>query len=200
MLCAPFQCDICWFINLKGRTPDVQCAQDRLNLALIQRVNLDVFWEKEPSTVEGIFWVFQKACEDATHLGLTPAFMVDKGAWPLADNVGFGEAMLMLWQSLQRNRSTKNLVQFDTIRKLWSMSANLTRCTTNSVLFTKFIKGCEKRMGRNIKQDVALSVDILLQVLKQLQDELQSSARNLVRAREIVLLGSALVIGFCDAL
>lgn len=184
---------------------------------------MDDFWEKEPSTVEGIFRVFQKACEDATHLGLTTAFMVDKGAWPLADNVGFGEAMLMLWQSLQRNMSTKKLVQFDTIRKLRSMSANvqsrgtakgmegvgfkegghmfgLTWCTTNSVLFTKFIKGCEKRMGKNIKQDVALSVDILLQVLKQLQDELQSSARNLARAREIVLLGSALVIRFCDAL
>jgi hypothetical protein len=57
MLCAPFQCDICWFVNLKGRTPDVRCAQDRLNLALIRRVNLDVFWEKEPSTVKGIFWV-----------------------------------------------------------------------------------------------------------------------------------------------
>jgi hypothetical protein len=97
--------------------------------------------------------------------------MVDKGAWPLGDNVGFGEAMLMLWQSLQRNRTTKELVQFDTIRKLRSMSANvqsrgtvnamegvgfkdggnmfgLTRCTTNSALFKKFIKGCEKKNGK----------------------------------------------------
>jgi hypothetical protein len=76
----------------------------------------------------------------------------------------------------------------------------LTRCSTNSVLFSKFIKGCEKRMGRVVKQDIALSVSVLLLILDNLNKELQNGATNIQRKREIVMLGSLLVIGFCDGL
>lgn len=54
MLCAPFQCDFCWFINLKGRLFNEKSAEDRLNISLIRHVNLDMLWEKEPSMVAGL--------------------------------------------------------------------------------------------------------------------------------------------------
>lgn len=223
MLCAPFQCDSCWFVNIKGRIFDPKRAEDRLNISLIQRVNLDVFWDKEPSTVKGMYQVFVRAEVAASHLKIVPRFLKCKGPWPLDDQVGFGEAMILLWDSVQPSRTDGKTRQFDTIRKLRSLSANLqstscqggregvgfrdggnmlllSQCSTNSVLFGKFIKGCEKRMGRIVRQDTALSVPILLKILNNLDCELKSPSTTVTRKREVVMLGSFLVIGFCDAL
>jgi hypothetical protein len=79
-------------------------------------------------------------------------------------------------------------------------SFRLSKCSTDSVLFKAFIKGCERRMGRIIKQDSALSEEILLKVLTNLEHELSSSATSQQRRRDIIMLGGILVIGFCDAL
>jgi hypothetical protein len=223
MVCSPFQCDFCWFINLKGRIFDKRRAEDRLNLSLIRRVNLDMFWEKEPSTIVGMYQMFTRAETHAKHLGLTPSFLTCKRPWPVADQVGFGEAMLMLWDSIQPSQKSGNTRQFDTVRKLRSMASNiqnascseskegvgfkdggtvytLSKCSTNSVLFTKFIKGCEKRMGRFIRQDAALSVPILLAVLDNLEKEFKGAHSSLQRKRDIIMVAGCLVIGFCDAL
>lgn len=223
MICAPFQCDFCWFINLKGRLFDKRRSEDRLSLCLIRRVILDVFWEKEPSTVSGMLQVFLRAQTSARHLGITPRFLTCKTPWPLADEVGFGEAMLLLWDSVQVIQNKGGNRQFDTIRKLRSMSANiqgaschqskegiafregnslfaLQQCSTNSVFFSKFMKGCEKRMGKTIKQDTVLSVSILLVILENLDRDFKSASSSLTRKRDVVILGAFLVIGFCDAL
>jgi hypothetical protein len=180
-------------------------------------------WEKEPSTVSGMLQTYQRAETAARHLELTPSFLTCKQAWPIGDTVGFAEAMLLLWDSVQPNHKDGSTRQFDTVRKLRSMSSNiqgascngdkegigfkdggsvyaLSQCSTNLVLFTKFIKGCEKRMGKMIKQDVALSVKILLIVLENLEQEFKSISASLRRKRDLVILGSFLVIGFCDAL
>jgi hypothetical protein len=224
MLCSPFQCDFCWFVNLKGREYDDKRAGDRLNMGLIRRVNLDVFWDKETSTVTSMLQVFSRALTAAQHLAIMPSFLISKKPWPLGDQVGFGEAMLLLWDSVQPiGGSSGDTRQFDTIRKLRSMASNvqstsfvevmdglgfkeggnmmtLERCSTNSVLFSKFIKGCEKRMGRMIKQDVALSVPILLAIQSNLEQEFKCPLTKVHRKRDVVMLGSFLVIGFCDAL
>jgi hypothetical protein len=222
MLCAPFQCDFCWFVNLKGRSFDERRAEDRLNLGLLRRVNLDVMWDKEPSTVGSMLQVFLRAHTAARHLGIMPSFLTSKRPWPMADQVGCGEAMLLLWDSIQTTQEGTTR-QFDTIRKLRSMSANiqatsvvdelagvgfrengkmfmLDKCSTNSVFFSKFIRGCEKRMGRMIRQDAALSVPILLSVLGNLENEYKRSEPTIWRKRDLVMLGSFLVVGFCDAL
>lgn len=223
MLCAPFQCDFCWFVNLKGREFDHRRASDRLVLALVRWVNLDVFWSKESSTVEGMLCVYNQVKESALHLGVEPDLFHTRRGELVGDNVGFGEVVLMLWQSLQRTKGEGGLRQFDTIRKLRSLLASvqttgatsfrgglgfredarmliLSQCSTNSLLFTKFIKGCEKRMGRRIKQDTALSVGILLRLLENLENELRAGGLEPERKRAIVILGSFLVVGFCDEL
>lgn len=223
MLCVPFQCDACWFINLKGRPFDKRRAGDRLNICLIRRVNLDMFWEKEPSTVNNTLLLFSQSSEIASHLGIRPDFMSPRKGWPIGDRLGFGEAMIIIWQSLQPGKNSSSGKQFDTVRKIRGMSGtlqlnsartnlegmgfkvgghmfNLTQCSINSTLFSKFIKGCEKRMGRNVKQDSALSVSILLKILGQLKDELKAGGTTETRKRNIIMIGSCLVIGFCDAL
>jgi hypothetical protein len=137
--------------------------------------------------------------------------------------VGFGEAMLIVWESLQRGRNKEGTKQFDTVRKLRSLTSGmeaarpaegmdgvgfkdggkrmaLNKNGIDSALFTRFIKGCEKRMGRVIRQDMALSVPILLKILENLDNEFSSIEVTSKRRREVTMLGACLVIGFCDAL
>lgn len=195
-LVAPFQCDYCWFVVLHGRILDEKSPRDQLNLALIRRVNLDVFWSKETSTVLGMYRTFDQGLQSALHLGLKPGFLQGRSPWPLKDNVGFGEAMLILWHSLKKGKTSETNQQFDSVRKLRSLSSNmaaahphssmdgisfkdkgkvlsLNRSGVDSALFGRFIKGCEKRMGRILRQDMGLSVAILLVILSNLELELR---------------------------
>jgi hypothetical protein len=222
-LLAPFQCDLCWFLVLHKRPFNAQGSRDQLNMALIRRVNLDVFWAKETSTVHGMHRVFVQALQSAIHLGLRPGFLQERSVWPMEDKVGFGEAMLILWRSLKQGRTVEGNQQFDSVRKLRSLASgiaaarpqsgmdgisfkdkgkilSLTKSGVDSALFERFIKGCEKRMGRIVRQDMGLSVPILLTLLNNLERELHDPTTDWTRKRQVVMLGACLVIGFCDAL
>jgi hypothetical protein len=52
-LFCPFQCELCHFRNLQGRSPQVGSGLlgDVELLKCLRRVNLDAFWSREPSTV-----------------------------------------------------------------------------------------------------------------------------------------------------
>ena len=50
-LMAPFQCDLCHFVNIQGRLPEPSDEQDKLLLLTIRRVVLDSLWARERSTV-----------------------------------------------------------------------------------------------------------------------------------------------------
>lgn len=221
-LIAPFQCDFCWFINLKGRVFDGRRTNDRMNLCLIRRVNLDMFWSRETSTVVGMYRLFEQTVVSAKHLGIVPEMLKRDKKWPVDDKVGFGEAMLVLWQSLQKGKNVSSNQQFDSVRKIRGLATNmrsarvdpvyegvsfkdggksfgLTRCGTSSVLFIKFMQGCEKRMGRVLRQDVGLSVPLLLCILDNLNVEYAEANTSQTRKRDIVMLGAVLVSGFCGA-
>jgi hypothetical protein len=182
-----------------------------------------MFWSRESATVNGMYRCFEQSLTASVHLGLMPQLLRRKKKWPIDDQVGFGEAMLILWQSLQKGKHVAQYQQFDSVRKIRSLAANmqyaraegnqdgigfkdggkalgLVKCSTNSTLFSMFIKGCEKRMGRVIKQDVALSVDILLALLTSLEETCQEHPKETQEYRKSVLLGACLVIGFCSAL
>ena len=45
-LMHPFQCDICWFRNLKLRSPIKGDSADDKLLAFIRRANLDMIWSR----------------------------------------------------------------------------------------------------------------------------------------------------------
>jgi hypothetical protein len=182
-----------------------------------------MFWSRETSTVVGMYRLFEQTIQSAKHLGIEPELLKRDKKWPLVDQVGFGEAMLILWQSLQKGKNVATHQQFDSVRKIRSLAANikaarpdqaydgvsfkdggkvlaLTKCGTNSVFFTKFMKGCEKRMGRMLKQDAALSVELLLKLLENLDREFRRNDGTREQRRAAVMLGAVLVIGFCGAL
>jgi hypothetical protein len=95
-LVSPFQCDFCWFINLTGRVFDARRVGDRINLAIIRRVNLDVFWSREASTVINSNRLFYRMTETAEQLGITTSMMMPRKVWPLKDSVGYGDTMVIL--------------------------------------------------------------------------------------------------------
>ena len=47
MLSSPFQCDDCWFWNLRRRRPDRSNPTDMMLLRLIRQVNLDVAYAEQ---------------------------------------------------------------------------------------------------------------------------------------------------------
>ena len=52
-LMFPFQCEVCWFFNLKNKSPDQHSDDDLWLLGYLRRVNLDGFWSSRPKTVAG---------------------------------------------------------------------------------------------------------------------------------------------------
>ena len=52
-LMAPFECDYCIFWKLRKTFPNPDNFQDKLPLGCIRRANLDAFWIRTTSTVEG---------------------------------------------------------------------------------------------------------------------------------------------------
>ena len=53
-LFTPFQCDSCLFVNMFHERPNPNSQDDKRTLSLIRRVNLDMFWSSEASTVKGL--------------------------------------------------------------------------------------------------------------------------------------------------
>jgi len=59
-LSSPFQC-FCWFINLQRREPVRLSAGDQCLLGYARRVNLDIMWSREKSTVGNTLSALKKA-------------------------------------------------------------------------------------------------------------------------------------------
>jgi hypothetical protein len=223
MVTAPFQCDYCWFVNLMKRPArDIYDADARL-LAYIRIVNLDMFWSKEPSTVANTLRALVKGRKISEELGMDPV-NIPVGPWPVADTCGFQIAIEILRSSQLPGRNASTYTQFDSIRKMRSAyltayEASPARCLDNgclksdkgqilsfvnsctqSRLFVMFMLGCEKRMGRLVKQDLGISITMLEELLKLYDIELREETTTIARKREIVVYAGTFVILFGGAL
>ena len=69
MLGAPFQCDHCWFVNIKKEAPEESSLSDKRFLSYIRRVNLDVMWSREKGTVGNILSTVRKGKALSLELG-----------------------------------------------------------------------------------------------------------------------------------
>ena len=197
MLSAPFQCDHCWFVNLTGQEPDVTSEGDVRLMVCIRRVNLDVMWSREESTVRNTLGNVKKGRLLSEELGL-PSVNLQMGPWPVGDALGFQVAIELLCASQRKGRNRADYTQFDSIRKLRAAYSNafqvspeglkrslwmkwdngrifgLTSSPTDSVLFRMFALGCEKRMGRIVIQEMAFSIEVVLNLLEGFEEELAS--------------------------
>ena len=217
MLSAPFQCDFCWFVNLQQREANLASPADKLLMAYIRRVNLDIMWSREESTVASTLGQFCKGRDLSLELGLKPV-EVPLGPWPVEDTQGFQIAIELLRASQRRGRNDRAYVQFDSIRKLRSAYANvfqsspqvvhrnlllkgpkgnsfaLTNAPTDSLVFRMFMMGCEKRMGRLVIQELGFTVEMVKAMLDLWDQELESESVNAKRKRDLVVVGSSLVV------
>jgi predicted Zn-ribbon and HTH transcriptional regulator len=223
LLCAPFQCDHCWYANIQHREANDWYPSDARQLAYIRRVNLDIFWSREPSTVASTHNTITRARKCSEDLGLEP-IKIHLGPWPVADTCGFQVAIEMLKHSQGQGKNDASYIQYDSIRKARSAYSNVfeggpVRCLdnrklktekgqmlsfvsgpTDSKLFSMFMMGCEKRMGRFVKQDVGISLPVLQEMLNLYDEELKNVNVSLDRKRSVIVCAAAFVILWAGAL
>jgi len=71
---------------------------------------------------------------------------------------------------------------------------------TDTRLFRKFIAGLERRMGRFVRQNSGIAIDVLLKVFENYERELSWSSLTKERSREIIMAGAGFACLFCAAL
>lgn len=219
-LVYPFQCDKCWFINLKKRAPEPASQSDQQLLQYIRRVNLDGMWSRSPSTVANVKYNFKRIMKLNIELGLDHNFPAI-GPWPLEDGVGFQLAIAQLRFSQRSGKNEVSHLQFDTIRKLRTAFNHVhevtpgahegptfsfrdmmgrayinSSCQTQCRLYLKFVGGMLARMGRQTKPNIALDYKILHIILQMFQDEIVSEVATPERKRWLICCGTLLLVGF----
>jgi len=223
MLMIPFQCEWCWLTNIKRKDPDQNAHVDRNAAVYIRRFNLDMMWSREKATVSSNLTAYKKYCAILESWQMDPENL-SRGPFPVADECGVRTAITMLRQSQMPGKNSKDHQQFDSIRKLRTVlfhvnqssqaenmnqlnflgdggkSFRVNESGTQSLAFLQFIKGLEKRMGRTVKQDTPLSIQILGEILMSLDKTLSQEDSPEWAKRRAIMLGSYLVFGFCAAL
>ena len=191
-LMTPFQCDWCLFRVVTGRRPRAGSREDEWLFCILRRCNLDALWGRERSTVTANHRNVDQLVEIWAQLGVEPA-LPPLGPFPETDLFGVTVAIAMLVKSLNPGRY-EEYTQFETMRKLRSAFSNLhhasamgaasmmtlgrdtaktflSTCVTHSMWFERFSKGCFKRMGQITRQDLALSVHVMLALTNLLEQQ-----------------------------
>ena len=191
---TPFQCDLCWFRNLKKRDPLVISQADQRLLVFIRRTNLDVFWSRTKDTIDKSRLGLKRFVRESQNMGFEPTLEA-LGPWPVTDDWGFGLAIVTLNVPLQPWRNVDSYTQYDTIRRLassytdqfeaskksaeetWVLKSEkgnsfFTQCPTRSEFFNRFKIGLRTRMGRVVMGDLAIDYKILHKIINRLKEEL----------------------------
>ena len=220
----PFQCDVCWFLNLRGRAPRNNCLEDDSLRIHIRRANLDAMWAKEPGTVRSVLGQEKKARELLLELGLEDPNYPTRGPWPVGDPLGMTTCLVILQASKRKGRHQSQYQQFDTIRKLRGVYTNLYQSSpvaeghslvfagekgrkyrtahgdTESLFFKLFVMGLEKRMDKEVRSNIGLEFEILMQLLKNLEEDCRLPVVSRERRRFLAVFGAYLVIGYGGSL
>lgn len=179
---TPFQCNVCHFVNIRGRYPS-DSEPDKLLLLCIRRALLDSLWSRERNTVEKNLSELRLYSQISSMLGDDNPFP-PQGPFPVADVDGMEVACNMLIRSLRPGRNAAT-VQYETIRKGRSAISNyihasahgtgkvsmsmgerggtyVTASPTNTQWFRRFLIGCHRRMGDVWLPDRAMTWDEVL--------------------------------------
>jgi hypothetical protein len=213
-LSTPFQCDLCIFPNLMGRNPG---KQDKLLQACIRQVNLDALWGRERATIEATVSAVKHTVSMLSMVRVMPPYP-PSGPHPVEDNLGYSVAIAMVLKSRTPGQYA-HYQQFETIRKLRAGYSNvfmasvggvqslrtvggerakhyLNQCPTHLLWFERFSKGCLSRMGQIVKQDLAISLDIMHALMDSLLAEWNQSTSQDRKVR-IASVGAYSIIAFC---
>ena len=187
-----FQCDLCHFRNIKKSDPRDNDVMDTCAMRNIRRANLDALWSREPTTVRTNLAQVRKMCaygED--RLGFeTKDVLPVMGPFPVRDDCGMRVAALSTERSLDRGMNEAT-VQFGTVRRFRSAFSNMwhasvaggldavavrdtarltvSSCPTFSDWYERFGLGLHKRMGDHIIQDKAISVEVMVELMRNFE-------------------------------
>ena len=194
---VPFQCDLCVFRLLFKRNP-TNTKGDHEHLTVIRRMNLDSMWAREPSSTKANLRSLTKFISTCEVIGMDPN-LPPLGPLPFSDNFGYSVAFSMLLHSRQGGRHDKSYTQFATIRKQRSAFSNLyfasrvvhgmdtlinpgsqsngllNNCPTYSRWFQRWSLGCETRMGYILKQNQAISIDVMRDLIEAFKESIMKS-------------------------
>jgi hypothetical protein len=215
-LLTPFQCDLCICRNLTGRNPG---PHNQLLMACIRQINLDALWGRETATVTTNLRAVQHTIKALAQVHLTPPFPT-LGPFSVEDNMGYRIAVAMVLKSRDPGRYA-DYQQFETVRKLRSAFSNvymaspvgvqslrtvggdkakhyLNDCPTHSLWFERFTRGCLSRMGQIVKQDRAVSLE-LMHALSSLLEEEWGRAASPSDKGLVAGVGAMAIIAFCGS-
>jgi hypothetical protein len=218
----PFQCDLCVFRTLYKRDPRVVIA-DSESLSVIRRMNLDLMWAREPSTIMANTRSLGKLISCCESAGFSPD-LPPIGPLPFEDRFGFCIAYGMLVHSRQKGKHSAKYTQFDTIRKQRSAfsnlyfasrqgvseeralasgmtpNAHLTDCPSSSLWFVRFSMGCEKRMGYILIQNKAISIDVVQGMIRCFKREAMTHPHGSWERHKQIMGLVYTIISFCGAM
>jgi hypothetical protein len=158
---------------------------DQRILECFRRSNLDAFWSRGTETVKGNALLFDRIL---LHGERTGARMFEPPPGKERRDVGERCALAMMLDSLEPGRHEQT-VKFSSVRKVRSVFTNvltvhgelgapaqamrngmkvfhLTSLPTDSVWFQAVMSGMRARMGERLKQDMALTPEIILAALR----------------------------------
>lgn len=140
------------------------------------------------------------------------------GPYPDEDVQGVAVAVAMLVKSTKPGRHNESYTQFETMRKLHASYSNmyhasarscteiltlgrdtaksfLTACPTQSSWFERFCSGCLQRMGQEVKQDLAISIQVMLALQNELEKEWRDSQPTRRRI-QLAMIGAYALIAY----
>jgi hypothetical protein len=125
ILC-PFQCELCHFRNMQGRSPMkvTGVLNDAETIDLIRRANLDAFWSREPTYIGHNLSKINRVLQISHDLGLDKPPVPMLVPWPVEDEFGMGAVIVFLKHSLDPG-VTETTVQYNTLQKMKSVFVNL---------------------------------------------------------------------------
>jgi len=162
-------------------------------MCCIRRVTLDSLWGRESQTVLATLRACRQMVQQLDLVGVDPQFP-PLGPYPVGDSFGVRVAIAMVLKSLQPGRYHGDYQQFETIRKMSAAHSNvylaslegagclratggdrtkqfLNLSPTYSLWFGKFKQGCLRRMGQDVRQDWAITIEAMGALVHELEKE-----------------------------
>lgn len=197
-LMCPFECDFCSFERLVQKPAELIREADQPLMGCIRRAKLDAFWSRRPATVDKTRRSFQFHIRTSHILGFV-AFPAGP-RYDASFDDGLRYAVSMLWKSLEPGRHGDH-IKFSAVRGVRTMSTNVetmlasmedsrkmvmkgmkvvveSSLPCDSLWLERFMVGLRLRMGESLRQDMALSPDIVVNILADCEQEWEVAVRH----------------------
>ena len=114
---VPFECNLCHFRDMNKQDPVYGCRKDEDTYIVIRRAQLDIFWDREPSTVASNLSRLRRDYIDTTTVfSLGDRVLPYLPSHEVVDRVGMVPSILPLSALLRKRDYCKNVAP-DTVRK-----------------------------------------------------------------------------------